>query len=340
MTWVVWRQQRSIVVAFFAAAVVFAIWLIVSGQHEQSLWSQFLAAPCKGGVSTNNGSNDSCNALYSSIANGAHLDDATTIVGTIFAPLLGLILGVNAVARELEQKTNRLAWTQSGTRSKWLASKYLTSVATIVVISVPLCLVLSWWVRASHDGARITPKVFPVSGFVEIGYGVLCFVLTVAVGLVIRRAGWTLAVCIILFAGLFFSFADRVRQHLVTPSVTTLQSEQIEVGSGSGFYASGGAPANSWFFYQGFESVTTKGVPSLAFLGKSNNAMQGCESKKVSGNYVSGNYCLHRLHLRNVEVYIADSQFWKLQLLEGGFYVGLAALLAGLSFVEIRSARA
>jgi hypothetical protein len=340
MTWVVWRQQRSIVVAFFSAAVVFAIWLIATGQHEQSLWSQFLAAPCKGSLGSSNGDINSCGALQAAIANGAHLDDGTAIVGTIFAPLLGLILGVNAVARELEQKTNRLAWTQSGTRSKWLASKYLTSVATIVVISIPLCLVLSWWVRASHDGARITPKVFPVSGFVEIGYGVLCFVLTVAVGLVIRRAGWTLAVCIILFAGLFFSFADRVRQHLVSPSVTRVQTVQYEEGSSSGFYSSGGAPANSWFFYQGFEPVTIKGVPSLAFLGKSNNEMNSCESKKVSGKYVSGNYCLQHLHLRNVEVYIADSQYWKLQLLEGGSYVGVAALLAGLTFVGIRRARA
>jgi hypothetical protein len=337
MTWVVWRQQRSIVVAFFAAAVAFAIWLIVSGQHEQSLWNQFLAAPCKGLLGSNNADINSCGALQSAIANGAHLDDATTIVGTIFAPLLGLILGVNAVARELEQKTNRLAWTQSGTRSRWLASKYLTSVATIAVISVPLCLVLSWWVRASHDGARITPKVFPVSGFVEIGYGVLCFVLTVAVGLVIRRAGWTLAVCIIIFAGLFFSFADRVRQHLVTPSVTTVQSSQSEEGSSSGFYAAGGAPASSWFFYQGFEPVTTKGVPSLAYLLTLNNAMNTCENNNSSS---PGNYCLRHLHLRGVEVYIADNQFWKLQLLEGGSYVGAAALLVGLSFVEIRRAQA
>jgi len=52
MMWVVWRQQRSIVVAFFAAAVVFVIWLIVTGQHEQSLWNQYLAAPCKGRLSS------------------------------------------------------------------------------------------------------------------------------------------------------------------------------------------------------------------------------------------------------------------------------------------------
>lgn len=337
MTWVVWRQQRSIVAAFFTLAVVFSIWLIVTGQHQQSLWNQFLAAPCKGHLGSNNGGVNSCDSQLIAIANGAHLDDATTIVGTILAPLLGLILGVNAVARELEQKTNRLAWTQSGTRSKWLASKYLASIATIVVISVPLCLVLSWWVRAAHDGARISPKVFPVSGFVEIAYGVLCFVLTVVVGLVIRRAGWTLAICMLIFAGLFFSFADRVRQHLVTPSVTTLQSSQSEEGSSSGFYAAGGAPANSWFFYQGFEPVSAKGVPSLGYLDTSNNAMNRCE---INNGRLPGNYCLHHLHLRSVEVYISDNQFWKLQLLEGGTYVGAAALLAGLTFVGIRGARA
>jgi hypothetical protein len=335
MMWVVWRQQRSIVVAFFAAAVVFTIWLIVTGQHEQSLWNQYLGAPCKGGFGVTKSANHFCEGLQSEVYAGTHNNDVDTIIGTIFAPLLGLILGVNAVAREIEQKTNRLAWTQSGSRSKWLASKYLTSVATIVVISAPLCLVLSWWVRASHDAARIVPKAFPVSGFVEIGYGVFCFVLAVAVGLLIRRAGWSLAVCIILFGGIFLSFADQVRPHLVTPSVMTVQANEIEAGSSSGFYPSGGAPSNSWVLYQGFEPVTTKGVPSLTLIDKSERAMGICEEKTVQGSY-----CTHHLHLRSVAVYIPDSRFWTMQLLEGGFYLVLAALLAGLSFLGIRRAKA
>jgi hypothetical protein len=334
MTWVVWRQQRSIVVAFIVVALAFTIWLIVTGQHQQSLWNQYLAAPCKGGFGLTKGDSQFCEGLQTALNTSEHLDDAATFIGTMFAPLLGLILGVNAVARELEQKTNRLAWTQSGTRSKWLASKYLTSVVTIVAISAPLCLVLSWWVRASHDGARITPKVFPVSGFVEISYGILCFVLAVAVGMVIRRAGWSLAVCVILFAGLYVTFSGQVRQHLVTPSITTVQSDLIEEGSSSGFYASGGAPSNSWFYYQGSEPVATKGVPSQALLEKPTEALYRCENQMHQENY-----CEHHLHLRDVEVYIADSQFWKLQLLEGGSYVGVAALLAGLSFVGIRRER-
>jgi hypothetical protein len=335
MMWVVWRQQRSIVVAFTVAALAFAVWLIVSGQHQQSLWNQYLAAPCKGGFGFTKSDGHFCEGLQTAVNTSEHLDDAATFVGTVFVPLLGLILGVNAVAREIEQKTNRLAWTQSGSRSKWLASKYLTSVVTIVAIGAPLGLVLSWWVRASHDGGRITPKVFPVSGFVEISYGILCFVLAVAVGLVIRRAGWSLAVCVILFAGLYISFSGQVRQHLVTPSVTTVQSDLIEEGSSSGFYASGGAPSNSWFFYQGYEPATTKGVPSQALLEKPTDALYRCENQMRQEDY-----CEHHLHLRNVEVYIADRHFWTLQLLEGLLYVGLATLLAGLTFIGIRRTKA
>jgi len=116
---------------------------------------------------------------------------------------------------------------------------------------------------------------------VEISYGVFCFILAVAVGLVIRRAGWSLAVSILLFAALFFSFANQVRPNLVTRSVASLQSSSsgIEEGSSSGFYVSGGGPSDAWFFYQGFEPVGTKGVPSQAVLEKPTSAEYRCEDK-------------------------------------------------------------
>ncbi len=143
MMWVVWRQQRSIVIAFAVAMVVFALWLIVAGRHEQSLWSQFFGAPCKGGFGITSSDSHFCRGLQNTVYASQHINDVATIVGCAFAPMFGLILGVNAVAREIEQKTNRLAWTQSGSRLKWLASKYIASIATIVIVCAPLCLVLS-----------------------------------------------------------------------------------------------------------------------------------------------------------------------------------------------------
>ena len=50
-------------------------------------------------------------------------------------------------------------------------------------------------------------------------------------------------------------------------------------------------------------------------------------------------YCLKHLELRSIETYVPDSQFWTLQLLEGGIYVLLAALLAALTFLGVRRSR-
>ncbi|HUZ41254.1 MAG TPA: ABC transporter permease subunit, partial [Acidimicrobiales bacterium] len=216
--WVVWRQQRSIVVAFALLAVVVSVWTLITGLHEQSLWREFLSAPCKGdaGITASNAKH--CENLQFSVFNSMKLNDVVIGIGLAFAPLFGLILGVNAVAHEIEQKTIRLAWTQSGSRARWLWNKYLMSVASLVVILVPMCWLFSWWVGASHDAARITQKVFAISGFVEVTCGIFCFALAVVVGLFLRRPGWSLAVGIVLFAAIFLGFTTQVLPKLGSPS--------------------------------------------------------------------------------------------------------------------------
>jgi ABC-type transport system involved in multi-copper enzyme maturation permease subunit len=332
MTWIVWRQQRSIFYAFVLGVVALSIWMLISGRHQQSLWTQYLAAPCKGGFGVSTSNARFCQQLQSAVyGSGVQENDLTTIVSAIFAPLFGLVLGVNAVARELELKTNRLAWTQSGSRAGWLAGKYLVSLASMAIVLVPLCFVFSWWVGASHDGARLSSKAFPISGFAEIGYAILCFALVVAIGLLIRRAGWTLAIGIILFAAIFYTFGSQVRPGLVSPKIATIQTTQIEKGSSVGFYSSGGAPANSLFLSQGFEPKATNGIPSKSVLNRSSNAMYRCENARHQEPY-----CAQHLRVRDIEVYIPDSHFWALQGLETGFYLFAAAVFAALTFLGVR----
>src|ERR1019366_9544539 len=183
-----------------------------------------LSAPCKGGLGGPTTSNANfCERLQSSVSSSGKLNEVVIGIGVAFAPLFGLILGVNAVAHEIEQKTNRLAWTQSGSRARWLMNKYLASVASLVVILAPLCWLFSWWVGASHDAARITQKVFAISGFVEVTCGIFCFALAVVVGLLLRRPGWSLAVGVVLFAAIFLGFTTQVLPNLASPSVATLQ---------------------------------------------------------------------------------------------------------------------
>jgi hypothetical protein len=116
--WVVWRQQRSIVIAFALLAAVVSAWVLIMGLHEQSLWREYLSVPCKGEVGLTTSPSKFCEGLQFSVYNSGKLNEVVIGFGMTFAPLFGLILGVNAVAHEIEQKTNRLAWTQSGSRTQ------------------------------------------------------------------------------------------------------------------------------------------------------------------------------------------------------------------------------
>ncbi len=333
--WVVWRQQRSIVIAFALLAVVVSAWALIMGLHEHTLWREYLSAPCKGEFGGLTASNVKfCEGLQFSVSNSGKLNEVVIGIGVAFAPLFGLILGVNAVAHEIEQKTNRLAWTQSGSRARWLMNKYLASVASLVVILAPLCWLFSWWVGASHVGARIEPRVFAISGFVEITCGIFCFALAVVVGLFVRRPGWSLAMGVVLFAAIFLGFATQVLPSLASPSVAVLQSTQLGMGSSSGFYSSGGAPSGSWTLSNGYEPKTEKGVPSTSLMNRSTNEMYKCEDAVTPQR--SPTICAKQLGLTDIQLYIPGNQFWTLQFFEGGFYLIVAALLAALSLFAVR----
>jgi len=269
-----------------------------------------------------------------SLYNSGKLNEVVIGFGMTFAPLFGLILGVNAVAHEIEQKTNRLAWTQSGSRTRWLMNKYLMSIAPLVVILVPLCWLLSWWVGATHVAPRIMPKVFAMSGFIEVACGIFCFVLAVVVGLFVRRPGWSLAVGVVLYAAIFLGFTTQVLPSLGSPSVAVMQSTQLGEGSSSGFYSSGGAPADSWPLSTGYEPKTERGVPSTSVINQGTNNMSRCAISETPP--LSESHCAQHLGLIAVQLYIPGDQFWTLQSFEGGFYLIAAALLAALSLLVVR----
>jgi hypothetical protein len=336
MIWTSWRQQRSLVVAFVVATLAFLALMLFTGLHEQSLWNHFLARPCKGGSINPGQFTNLCGKLASNLSNAQSVNPFVQAVGIALGPLFAAILGVSAVAREIERRTTRLAWTQSGSRSQWLASKCLVNVALLVVILLPTCLMMSWWNHAAHYGPRITPKSFPIAGFTSLFLAIFAFELVVALGLFVRRAGWTIAAGLVLVGVVFFAVEFGVQPHLMTPSFMTVSTVQTSQGSTSGFYSSGGAPANSWPRDNAFVPNGTKKTPSVAALNLYANKFNRCMTPARSESNTGYSYCLDHLSLTHVQLYIPDSDFWTLQLLEGSLYLAAALLLTGVSFVRVR----
>jgi len=76
--------------------------------------------------------------------------------------LVGVFWGAPLVARELENNTFRLAWTQSVSRTRWLAIELgLVGLASMVTAGL-LSLMVTWW---SSPFDRITDSPFSPSSF-------------------------------------------------------------------------------------------------------------------------------------------------------------------------------
>ena len=79
-----------------------------------------------------------------------HRDDGTVRlwlgVLVLVAPgLIGMFWGAPLVAREFEEGTFRLAWTQSVTRTRWMAVKLAVVGLASMAAAGLLSLVVTWW---------------------------------------------------------------------------------------------------------------------------------------------------------------------------------------------------
>jgi hypothetical protein len=112
--------------------------------------------------------------------------------------LLGMFVGAPLVAREIEQGTYRLVWTQGLTRQRWFLVKVaLLGVAFGLVFGV-LAAVLTWWNQfvAAAVGPWLT---FDTNGPVVIAYALFGLALGIALGSFVGKPIPAMALVIPLF---------------------------------------------------------------------------------------------------------------------------------------------
>jgi hypothetical protein len=133
MIWLTWRQFRAQAITAVAALAAFAILLAVTEPRLASLYATSGFADCQGG-----GCAGLANSFLGQLSNATPfggpqafrlLPAGTNLYVTVYALGLLLILiapaitgvfwGAPLIARELETRTDRLAWNQSVTRNRW-----------------------------------------------------------------------------------------------------------------------------------------------------------------------------------------------------------------------------
>ncbi|MGP0047447.1 MAG: ABC transporter permease subunit [Solirubrobacteraceae bacterium] len=145
-----------------------------------------------------------------------------------------LFWGAPLIARELETQTFTLAWSQSVTRTRWLAAKLAVGGLAAVAVTEALSLLFTWWAAplrwaAGHGGSgnslamnQFNPLAFATHGITPLGYAAFAFALGVSVGTLIRRTVPTMAATLAIFAAVQIAMPLWIRPNLLPASHTTI----------------------------------------------------------------------------------------------------------------------
>ena len=339
MTWMAWRLQRSVYLFFVAVSLLLIAYAIVNGLHIEALRHQWLGQPCHGGNGFAAQYQTRCQTRFNQLSRAVGSGVYVHWFAALPAAVLGLLLGANAVAGEIDRNTARTAWTQSITRGRWFATKVAVGLGTLVLLTIPLCVTASWFLRVSQWTPRLSGDGFGFTGWMPLATGVFAFAVTVTVGTVLRRPGWTIVVGMAVMVLVPWGVQTYVRTHLAPIRSLDIQWSAMTKGDKTVGQPSGQAPANAWVVFSGYVPVKYGNTPptkdqETPWL----NATFHCPADFVfPARYTA---CLNKLGLHQVEMYVADSEYWALQLREGGLYLVGAALLLGTSWALVRRTRA
>jgi hypothetical protein len=311
-------MHRSIFLASISVAAAFAVWLVITGTSELNAWAIFTSHHCS---VMNPGVSPICMNGLSGVDRFSSVNAA--LCGVLPA-ILGLVLGAPLVAGEMQLFTNRLAWTQSITRTRWLVTKVGVGALITAGVVGALAPLFWWWTDAAQRSLRIAPSNFDISGYVIVAYALFAFMLGVVLGALIRRTGWAFAVSIPLYIGARLVVQDFLRPTLVSPVVKVISPN-------------GAPPALAWIVHSGFVPV---GRFSPA-LGQTWNSyltrMINCQGANGVGKPAhTGKFCEALYHVRYVYQFQPENHYWALQAFESAIFLGAAIVLLGVTVAAVK----
>jgi hypothetical protein len=261
------------------------------------------------------------------------------IIGTFWAaPLL---------TREFEAGTFQLAWTQSVTRTRWLAAKLGVGALAAMATAGLFSLLLTWWSGPIDTAApfakgnsitflRLGFMLFPARGVTPLGYAAFAFALGVTAGVLTRRTVPAMAATLATFLLIQIAWPIWVRPHLIPPAQTSaaltaanIPDAQLAVGPGGSTILVPSLPGMTGDWTLSTQNIDPAGRPFNV------NSVSACQGNTPQ----ACNTTLSSLHLRAVITYQPASRFWALQWVETGIFLAAALVLAGFCFWSIRSRR-
>lgn len=248
MTWIVWRQQRPVFITL-------AVGLIVS-VGAILLWRMGMVADlsARNLLGCVDEGLDACRGRAANEFQSAWYDKMHAAQALVIAApaLMGVFVGAPLFAREFEQGTHALAFTQSVSRTRWMATKFvIAAVPALLAVVVFQLVVHSWLDAAGGLGPLATGPfyftTFEAQGVSPIAYTLFAYTLGMFTGALFKRT----LVAMTLTLGVFVVVRvvlGGLRELLITPTrlLSADPTRPMELGNGplvvkSGYLDASGA---------------------------------------------------------------------------------------------------
>jgi hypothetical protein len=336
-------QFRAQAAAGAAALAAFAILLATTGPHLASLYAASGISGCQPA---------SCEHLASNFLQQLYAAGTYWVLYLLGVMLIlltpaviGLFWGAPLIARELETGTSALAWTQSITRTRWLAVKLTVGGLAAMAVTEGLSLMQAWWAApigraVGHGGGgtnlamgRFSSLVFATHGITPLGYAAFGFALGVTAGALIRRTVPAMAVTLAIFAAVQIAMPLWIRpnlfpaEHTVIP-VTSLDSISLQQGGLNGSRFNLGAldlpgQPGAWLLSSGAVNAAGQATSTTPA------ACTALSDENASPAFFN---CLASHGIREAISYQPASRYWAFQWTETAIYLTLALALTGYCF--------
>jgi len=325
MIWLTWRQHRIQLLAGAIVLALIGVPLLLSGAgiaaafHSSGL-ADCLAVPGR----------DCGPVLYPFTNRYSNLQFLIPLF-LVLPVVAGVFWGAPLVAREVEQGTHQLAWTQGVSRLRWTATKVGALAAATVLGAALITWLLSWWSRpfVTASDNRFSLGVFGLRGIAPVGYALFALAVGVAAGAVIRRTVPAMAATVAVYAAVRAVVEIWLRPHFARPRTLSYSFLGQSPRSGLG----------DWVL--SYQTVDASG--HLLANGQSLNLeflAPRCPDLKLANHALpppdAVQDCIQRLGLRIQQTYQPGDRYWQFQAIETAIFVSLALMLLGFSIWWIR----
>lgn len=308
LAWVTWRQHRGALAGAAALLGGLSLLLLVIGLRMHHDYVSLKVAQCLHTAS--------CQVPFETFRDryGSWAELLPQYL-TFLPALIGIFLGGPLVAREYESGTFQFAWTQGTSRVRWIIAKLSLLAALLFLLSLAFSWVFAWWYGPWHtlDGRLGPGGAYEIEGLVFAVRVVFAFTLGALVGTLIKRPVATMATAGLVWIGVVFASVTLLRPLIASP---------LRVPDATFQHIAGGWQIGTW-----------TQDPSGRHLGQA--ALDALiRAAGVTGSSAPAWLTQHGYTMW--DSYQPESRFWHFQLVEGGVYLVVSAVLAGATVWLLR----